>query len=277
MQDKSVAILGAGSMGTAILAGMIKAHIKPEHVKVTARRVESAEALAKKFGVTAYATSYQPNANSLAVGGAQVVLLSVKPTYVVEVLEQIKDVIAEDALVISVAAGVTTATIEEHLPESVAVIRAMPNTPALIKLGVTGISVGSRASQEHLAIATELFNGVGKTLVIPEEQIDALSTISGSGPAYVFYFIEEFIRTAIAQGFTQDEAYLMVTQTFLGASELLVQTQGDPAELRRQVTSPNGTTMKAVAVLEEGNLHDLFFKATTAALNRAKEIAQEHK
>jgi pyrroline-5-carboxylate reductase len=277
MQDKSVAILGAGSMGTAILAGMIKAHIKPEHVKVTARRVESAEALAKKFGVTAYATSYQPNANSLAVAGAQVVLLSVKPTYVVEVLEQIKDVIAEDALVISVAAGVTTATIEEHLPESVAVIRAMPNTPALIKLGVTGISVGSRASQEHLAIATELFNGVGKTLVIPEEQIDALSTISGSGPAYVFYFIEEFIRTAIAQGFTQDEAYLMVTQTFLGASELLVQTQGDPAELRRQVTSPNGTTMKAVAVLEEGNLHDLFFKATTAALNRAKEIAQEHK
>jgi len=277
MQDKSVAILGAGSMGTAILAGMIKAHIKPEHVKVTARRVESADALAKKFGVTAYATSYQPNANTLAVAGAQVVLLSVKPTYVVEVLDQIKEVIAKDALVISVAAGVTTATIEEHLPESVAVIRAMPNTPALIKLGVTGISVGSRASQEQLAIATELFTGVGKTLVIPEEQIDALSTISGSGPAYVFYFIEEFIRTAVAQGFSDDEAYLMVSQTFLGASELLVQTHGDPAELRRQVTSPNGTTMKAVAVLEEGNLHELFYKATTAALNRAKEIAQEHK
>jgi pyrroline-5-carboxylate reductase len=277
MQDNTVAILGAGSMGTAILAGMIKAHIKPEHVKVTARRVESAEALAKKFGVTAYATSYQPNANSLAVAGAQVVLLSVKPTYVVEVLDQIKEVIAKDALVISVAAGVTTATIEEHLPESVAVIRAMPNTPALIKLGVTGISVGSRASQEQLAIATELFTGVGKTLVIPEEQIDALSTISGSGPAYVFYFIEEFIRTAVAQGFSDDEAYLMVSQTFLGASELLVQSQGDPAELRRQVTSPNGTTMKAVAILEEGNLHDLFFRATTAALQRAREIAQEHK
>ena len=277
MQDNTVAILGAGSMGTAILTGMIKGHIKPEHVKVTARRVESADALAKKFGVTAYATDYQPNANSLAVAGAKVVLLSVKPAYIVEVLGQIRDVIAQDALVISVAAGVTTATIEEHLPESVAVIRAMPNTPALIKLGVTGISVGSRTTPEQLAIAIELFNGVGKTLVIPEEKIDALSTISGSGPAYVFYFIEEFIRTAVAQGFSQDEAYLMVSQTFLGASELLVQTQGDPAELRRQVTSPNGTTMKAVAVLEEGNLHDLFFKATTAALNRAKEIAQEHK
>jgi len=277
MQDNTVAILGAGSMGTAILAGMIKGHVKPDHVKVTARRVESAEALAKKFGVTAYATDYQPNANSLAVEGAKVVLLAVKPTYVIEVLDQIKNVIAEDALVISVAAGVTTATIEEHLPETVAVIRAMPNTPALIKLGVTGISVGSRTSAEQLSVAVELFNGVGKTLVIPEAQIDALSTISGSGPAYVFYFIEEFIKTAVAQGFTDEEAYLMVSQTFLGASELLVQSHGDPAELRRQVTSPNGTTMKAVAVLQEGNLHDLFFKATTAALQRAKEIAQEHK
>jgi len=277
MQDNTVAILGAGSMGTAILAGMIKAHIKPEHVKVTARRVESSAALAKKFGVTAYATDYQPNANSLAVAGAKIVLLSVKPAYIIEVLDQIKEVIAEDALVISVAAGVTTATIEEHLPATVAVIRAMPNTPALIKLGVTGISVGSRTSPEQLAIAVELFNGVGKTLVIPEEKIDALSTISGSGPAYVFYFIEEFIKTSVAQGFSDDEAYLMVSQTFLGASELLVQSQGDPAELRRQVTSPNGTTMKAVAILEEGNLHDLFFKATTAALQRAREIAQEHK
>jgi len=277
MQDNTVAILGAGSMGTAILAGMIKGHVNPHHVKVTARRVESAEALAKKFGVTAYATAYQPNANSLAVEGSKVVLLAVKPTYVIEVLDQIKNVIAEDALVISVAAGVTTATIEEHLPKTVAVIRAMPNTPALIKLGVTGISVGSRTSAEQLSVAVELFNGVGKTLVIPEAQIDALSTISGSGPAYVFYFIEEFIKTAVAQGFTDEEAYLMVSQTFLGASELLVQSHGDPAELRRQVTSPNGTTMKAVAVLQEGNLHDLFFKATTAALQRAKEIAQEHK
>jgi len=277
MQDNTVAILGAGSMGTAILAGMIKGHVNPHHVKVTARRVESAGALAKKFGVTAYATDYQPNANSLAVEGSKVVLLAVKPTYVIEVLDQIKNVIAEDALVISVAAGVTTATIEEHLPETVAVIRAMPNTPALIKLGVTGISVGSRTSAEQLSVAVELFNGVGKTLVIPEAQIDALSTISGSGPAYVFYFIEEFIKTAVAQGFTDEEAYLMVSQTFLGASELLVQSHGDPAELRRQVTSPNGTTMKAVAVLQEGNLHDLFFKATTAALQRAKEIAQEHK
>jgi pyrroline-5-carboxylate reductase len=277
MQDTTVAILGSGSMGTAILSGMVRHGIKKEHIKATTRKVDSADALAKKFGITAYATEYQPNANSLAVEGAQIILLAIKPANVIEVLEQIKSVIAKDALVISVAAGVTTTTIESYLPDSVAVIRAMPNTPALIQLGVTGISVGSRSSAEQLAIAVELFSAVGKTVVLDEGQIDALSTISGSGPAYVFYFIEEFISTAKAMGFSQDDAYLLVTQTFLGASELITQTQGDPAELRRAVTSPNGTTMKAVAVLEEGNLHDLFLKATTAALARAKEISQEQK
>jgi len=277
MQDTTVAILGSGSMGTAILSGMVRHGIKKEHIKATTRKVESADSLAKKFGVTAYATEYQPNANSLAVEGAQIILLAIKPANVIEVLEQIKSVIAKDALVISVAAGVTTQTIESYLPESVSVIRAMPNTPALIQLGVTGISVGSRTSAEQLAVAVELFSAVGKTITLPENQIDALSTISGSGPAYVFYFIEEFISTAKAMGFSQEDSYLLVTQTFLGASELITQTQGDPAELRRAVTSPNGTTMKAVAVLEEGKLHDLFLKATTAALARAKEISQEQK
>jgi pyrroline-5-carboxylate reductase len=277
MQDTTVAILGSGSMGTAILSGMVRHGIKKENIKVTTRKVESADALAKKFGVTAYATGYQPNANSLAVEGAQIVLLAIKPANVIEVLEQIKAVISEDALVISVAAGVTTATIESYLPASVSVIRAMPNTPALIQQGLTGISVGSRANAEQLAVAVELFDAVGKTVVLPEDQIDALSTISGSGPAYVFYFMEEFINASKAMGFSQEDAYLLVTQTFLGASELIAQTQGDPAELRRQVTSPNGTTMKAIAVLEEGTLQELFLKATTAALVRAKEISQEQK
>ena len=277
MTQTTVAILGCGSMGTAILAGMIQSGTEGSNVRVTTKTVASAEELAKKYGVTAFATEYQPNANSLATEGADVVLVAVKPAYVIEVLDQVKSVIADKASVISVAAGVQTKTMEEHLPDSVSVIRAMPNTPALIGLGLTGISAGSRVSAEQLSAAVALFEAVGKTLVIPEEQIDALSTISGSGPAYVFYFIEEFIKTALNHGFSQEDAYLMVSQTFLGASQLLVQSHGDPAELRRQVTSPNGTTMKAVAVLEEGNLHDLFFKATSAALARAKEIAQEQK
>jgi len=277
MEDKTYAILGCGSMGTAILAGMVKGHVKPEKIKVTAKRTESAAALAKKFHVTAYSTDYQPNANSLAVEGAQIVLLAVKPAYITQVLDEIKHVLSEDALVISVAAGVTTATMEQFVSSKVSVVRAMPNTPALINKGLTGISAGSRVSAEQLKSAQELFDGVGKTIVIPEEKIDALSTISGSGPAYVFYFIEEFIKTSIAMGFSQEEAYLLVSETFAGASDLLVSSQKDPADLRRQVTSPNGTTMRAVAVLEEGNLHDLFLKATNSALARAKEIAQEMK
>lgn len=274
---QTVAFLGAGSMGTAILAGMIQSGTKGSDVRATTKSVSSAEELAKKFGLTAFATEYQPNANSLAVEGADIVLIAVKPAYVLEVLEEVREVISKDALVISVAAGVEIKTMEDHLPDSVAVIRAMPNTPALIQKGLTGVSKGSRVTAEQLSVAVSLFDAVGKTLVLPEEQIDALSTISGSGPAYVFYFIEEFIKTAISHGFSEEDAYLLVSQTFLGASELLVQTQGDPAELRRQVTSPNGTTMKAIAVLQEGNLNDLFFKATSAALARAKEIAQEQR
>lgn len=277
MTQTTVAILGLGSMGTAILAGMIKNGTKGSDVRATTKTVKSAERLAGEFGITAYATDHEPHANSLAAEGADIVLVAVKPGYVIEVLEEVKSVIAEDALVISVAAGVEIKTMENSLPDSVAVIRAMPNTPALIGLGLTGISAGARVSAEELAVAVSLFELVGKTLVLPEEQIDALSTISGSGPAYVFYFIEEFIKTAVSHGFSQEDAYLLVSQTFLGASELLVQSQGDPAELRRKVTSPNGTTMKAVAVLEEGNLNDLFFKATSAALARAKEIAQEQR
>jgi len=277
MKQYTVAFLGTGSMGSAILNGMIQSGTKGSAVRATTKTVASSEELANKYGLTSFATDYQPNANALAVEGADIVIVAVKPAYVIEVLDEIKDVISKEALVISVAAGVQIKTMESHLPETVAVVRAMPNTPALIQKGVTGISKGSRVTDDQLAVATSLFQAVGKTLVIPEEQIDALSTISGSGPAYVFYFIEEFINTAISHGFSQEDAYLMVSQTFLGASELLVQTQGDPAELRRQVTSPNGTTMKAIAILQEGNFHDLFLKATSAALARAKEIAQEQK
>jgi pyrroline-5-carboxylate reductase len=277
MKQYTVAFLGTGSMGSAILNGMIQSGTKGSAVRATTKTVASSEELVSKYGLTSFATDHQPNANALAVEGADIVIVAVKPAYVIEILDEIRDVISKDALVISVAAGVQIETMEDHLPETVAVVRAMPNTPALIQKGVTGISKGSRVTDDQLEVATSLFQAVGKTLVIPEEQIDALSTISGSGPAYVFYFIEEFINTAISHGFSQEDAYLMVSQTFLGASELLVQTQGDPAELRRQVTSPNGTTMKAIAVLQEGNLHDLFLKATSAALARAKEIAQEQK
>ncbi len=274
--QKTVAIIGCGSMGTAILAGMLHHGYKPEQIKLTTRTVEKADGLAKKYKVTAYATEYQPNANSLATEGADLIIIAVKPLNVSKVLDEIAVVLDPNALVVSVAAGITIETMSKHVAKTNQVVRAMPNTPALVGKGVTGIAFGVSVSQEQRMQVEELFSAVGKTLVIEEDQIDALSTISGSGPAYVFFFIEEFIKAAKEHGFSEDQAYLMVTETFLGASLLLTKTQADPAELRRQVTSPNGTTMKAIAILEEGNLEDLFVKATKAALARAKEIAQEN-
>jgi pyrroline-5-carboxylate reductase len=155
----------------------------------------------------------------------------------------------------------------------VAVIRSMPNTPAVVARAVTGVSAGTRSSEADLALAVSLFDTVGDVLVVPESLLDPLSTISGSGPAYVFYLIEQLTATAIDKGFTPEQAALMVQGTFRGASELLAASDDDPAELRRRVTSPKGVTERAVAVLEGANLKQVFDRATDAALARARELA----
>jgi len=199
--------------------------------------------------------------------------VAVKPAYVVEVLKEVSANLAADSLVISVAAGITTASMESAVPEGVAVVRAMPNTPAIVGRAVTGVSTGSRVSDAQLETALDLFETVGRVVVLPEEQIDALSTISGSGPAYVFYLIEQLTLAAQEMGFDEEVAAMLVEETFAGATELLSASNQNPETLRKQVTSPNGTTMQAVAVLENAQLAELFAKATKAALARAKEIA----
>jgi pyrroline-5-carboxylate reductase len=161
---------------------------------------------------------------------------------------------------------------EASVAASIAVIRAMPNTPSVIKLGVTGIAAGKRANTEQVALAENLFAKVGKTLVVDESQIDALSTISGSGPAYVFYFIEQLVEAAKRLGFDDASAALLVNETFRGASEYLIASGREPGELRAQVTSPNGTTMRAIAELEKLNLAAGFEVALNAALARAREL-----
>jgi pyrroline-5-carboxylate reductase len=172
---------------------------------------------------------------------------------------------------VSLAVGVTTKTMEALVPSTV--VRSMPNTPSLVGRGVTGLSAGSRASESDMEIVKAVFATVGEVLVVPEEQLDALSTISGSGPAYVFLLIEELTKTARGLGFTAEQAALMVNGTFRGASELLAASDVSPAELRAKVTSPKGTTERAVAVLHDANLAELFDRATAAALARAKELA----
>lgn len=260
-------------MGTAILRGLLKAGFDSANVAVSTKSALSASRLAAELGISAFAAEENAQANSLAVSGADVILVAVKPMYVASVLSEVASSMRPDALVISVAAGITNATMEAAVPDSVAVIRSMPNTPAIVGSAVTGLSRGSRASQEQLTLATSLFETVGQVVVLPEEQIDALGTISGSGPAYVFYLVEQFTEAAKNMGFDEATAANLVTQTFLGATELLVASGKTPEELRKQVTSPNGTTMQAIAKLEAGNLAALFTEATNAALARSKEIA----
>lgn len=273
MENYQIAILGAGSMGGAILSGLIASSIPPKNVRVSTKTILSSELLASNFQVRTFSLESDPLANVKAAQGADVVIVAVKPNYVLEVLGEISSELKPGSLVISVAAGITTESMEKVAGDS-SVIRAMPNTPSILGLGVTGVAAGSKSTSEQMDLARELFETVGEVLVVSEEKINALSTISGSGPAYIFYFAEKLIAAALNMGFSQEEAELMVKGTFLGSAALLSESAEPPQELRRQVTSPNGTTMQAIGVFDQANLGEIFSKATEAALARAIELGR---
>jgi len=269
-----IAILGAGSMGGAIARGLSRSGLATGGVTATNRSRAKAAELDGLEGVTSVALEAIPSGNTDAAAAAGIVLVGVKPVMVPDLLREIAPVLQPGTLVVSLAAGVTVATFEEILGEDVAVLRSMPNTPALVGRGVTGLAAGSRADETAVAAVRRLFETVGTVVEVPEAQIDALSTISGSGPAYFFLLVEEFTKAAVGKGFSVAESRLMAEQTFIGAAALLEASADDPAELRRRVTSPKGTTERAVAVLQEARLDDVFAAATDAALARAKELAQ---
>jgi pyrroline-5-carboxylate reductase len=269
----SIAILGTGSMGGAILSGLVQPSVTVEGgIRVTNRTAAKAEPLASDR-VTSLALEHTPDANARAVAGARIVILGVKPYLIADLLKDVAPALEPDALVVSVAAGIPVQAMEQLTRN--AVLRAMPNTPSSVGRGVTGLAGGSRATADDIALVKELFETVGSVLVVDESQINALSTVSGSGPAYVFFLIEQLTRSAIDLGFAAADADLMVRETFLGASELLATSDIAPAELRRRVTSPKGTTEKAVEVLESADLKGVFDRALAAALARAAEIAAE--
>ena len=270
----TIAILGAGSMGRAILSGLLQPAVTVAGgIRVTNRSAERAAEFTDEPRVTAFATANDPGANRRAVEGASIVLVAVKPHMVSDLLDEIIDSVLPGCVVVSVAAGVSSTAIESRLPASVSVVRAMPNTPAIVGRAVTGISAGARAEPDDVALVRRLFETVGVAVDVPESQLDALSTISGSGPAYVFYLIEQLTATAVSKGFSPEQAALLVGDTFLGAAELLKQSGSTPGELRKQVTSPKGTTERAIAVLEAAGFKRTFDEATDAALARAHELA----
>ncbi|UPL18671.1 pyrroline-5-carboxylate reductase [Microbacterium aurugineum] len=270
----SLAFLGAGSMGGAILRGVVASGIRIDGgITATNRTAEKAEAFEGLEGVTSIALAERPDGNVEAAAGARIVLVGVKPAMVPDLLREIAPHLAADAIVVSVAAGVTLQTFADVLGPDARVIRSMPNTPSTVRKGVTGLAAGAAATADDLSLVRRLFETVGAVVEVPESQIDALSTISGSGPAYVYLLIEEFTKAAVGMGFEDVDARLMVEQTFIGATALLDALGEDPAELRRRVTSPKGTTERAVAVLQDAHLDRTFSDAAAAALARAKELA----
>ena len=269
----SVAFLGAGSMGGAILRGVVASGIPVDGgIIATNRTAARAAELDGLAGVRSIALEQETSGNALAAS-ARIVVVGVKPAMVPDLLDEIAPHLREDAIVVSIAAGVTLATFAAHLPAGTRVLRSMPNTPATVGRAVTGLAAAADVTPEERALVRRLFETVGSVIEVEESQIDPLSTISGSGPAYVFLLIEELTKAAIGKGFAESEARLMAEQTFIGATALLEASGEDPAELRRRVTSPKGTTERAVAVLQEADLAALFARATDAALARARELA----
>ncbi len=270
----ALAFLGAGSMGGAILRGVVASGIRIDGgIIATNRSTAKAAAFSDIDGVTSIALTEQPDGNTDAVASARIVLVGVKPAMVPDLLREIAPHLRSDAIVVSLAAGVTLRTFAEVLGDDARVIRSMPNTPSTVGKGVAGLAAGPSATGEDLALVRRLFETVGAVVEVPESQIDALGTISGSGPAYVYLLIEEFTKAAVGLGFSDADARLMAEQTFIGAAALLDSSGEDPTELRRRVTSPRGTTERAIAVLQDAHLDRVFSDAAAAALARSKELA----
>ncbi|MGF1508620.1 MAG: pyrroline-5-carboxylate reductase [Myxococcota bacterium] len=268
MESTSLALLGAGNMGQAILRGLIsKKTLAPENILITCRRPGKAEALAESHGVRWSET------NLAAAEQADVVLLGVKPQAMCGVLEEIAPV-SPSKLLISVAAGLSTSRLETWAggAHAVRVVRAMPNTPAKVGAAATALARGRHAADLDLDVAERLFASIGRTVRLDEEHLDAVTGLSGSGPAYVFLILEAFADAGVKVGLSREIAQDLATQTLLGAARMVLETGEHPGRLKDQVTSPGGTAIAGLHVLEAGGLRTTIMDAVEAATRRANEL-----
>ncbi len=264
---KQTAVIGAGVMGETLLSGLVRAGRRVDQLLVGEKRPERARELEERYGVAVVS-------NVEAASKADTVAVVVKPQDMAELLDEIGPVLREGQLLVSLAAGITTAYIESRVPTGVAVVRVMPNTPALVDEGMAAISPGSHCDERHLAEAEELMGSVGKVLRIPERQQDAVTAISGSGPAYVFFVVESMIEAGVHLGLPRATATELVVQTVVGSAKMLRETGTHPAVLREQVTSPGGTTAAALRELEIHKVRAAFLAAIEAARDRSRALAE---
>jgi pyrroline-5-carboxylate reductase len=263
-----IAILGTGKMGEALLSGLLRAGHPPSQVLAVARRPERAAELRERYGVGT------PGAAE-AAKTADTLVLAVKPQDMGALLDEIAAFVpaSADQLVISVAAGITTAFIGRRLAGDVPVVRVMSNTPVLVDEAMSLISAGPHAGEEHLRRAEKLLQPVGKVLRIPESQQDAATALSGSGPAYVYFLVEAMVDAAILLGVPRNTALEMVTQAVFGAATMLRESGEHPVILREAVTSPGGTTISAIRELEKHGVRAAFLAAIESARDRGRDLA----
>lgn len=271
MSLPAVALIGTGKMGGAILEGILQPGVDVSSLRATTA-TEATAATLRDSGVQARSLESDPSANGWGVEGADVVILAVKPHYILDVASSLAPHLQPDTVLVSVAAGITTAQIEDVV--GCGVVRAMPNTPSQIRQGVTGIAAGATVSPSQLHVVVELFELVGDVVVVDEPQINPLSAVSGSGPAYLFYIAEKLIEAATRRGFTLEQATTMVNGTLVGSAALLEQSGQTPQELRRAVTSPGGTTEQAIGVFDRHDLGAILSEAIDSAVARAEEMAR---
>jgi pyrroline-5-carboxylate reductase len=263
----TVAIIGAGVMGETLLSGLIRAGRRTDDLLVGEKRRERAAELEERYGVSVVS-------NTDAAQKADTVVLVVKPQDMSDLLGELSPVLHPGQLVVSLAAGITTAFIEARLPDGVAVVRVMPNTPALVDEGMAAISRGSHCDESHLAEAESLLASTGRVIQVPERQQDAVTAISGSGPAYLFFVVESMIEAGVHLGLPRGTASELVVQTVVGSAKLLRETGEHPTVLRERVTSPGGTTAAALRELEDHKVRAAFLTAVEAARNRSRALAE---
>ena len=263
---KTVAILGVGVMGSTLLSGLIRSGRDAAELVITGRNAERAEMLAGTYGVRLMS-------NVEAAQAADTLVLVVKPQDMEGLLAEIRGHISHGALVVSLAAGITTGFLEERLPVGTAVVRVMANTPALVDEGMAAVSPGQHCDEVHLVEAEELLRSCGKVLRLAEKHLDAVTAISGSGPAYIFYVVEAMIEAGVLLGMPRTTSTELVVQTLYGAATMLKETGQHPTVLREQVSSPGGTTMAALRELDDHKVRAAFVTAIEAAAQRSKQLA----
>jgi pyrroline-5-carboxylate reductase len=263
-------VIGAGRLGETLISGLIDAgRMRPDEVVITTAHPQRARDLARRLGVRAAASNLE------AARGAEVVLLGLKPQQMTRVLEEIGATLTPRQILISVAASVSTAVIQRSLKQAVPVVRAMPNTPVLVRQGMTGLACGTHAGEEHLERAREIFGAVGRTLVVDEPHMDAVTGLSASGPAFLYIAIEALADGGVKVGLPREIATELAAQTVLGSGAMVLRTGEHPARLKDAVTTPSGTTIDGILELEDGGLRVALIKAVVRATRRAGERAHE--